>query len=291
MTYELVPFPKPTKRPWGLLTDSVPELEVGDGKHWYGGIAIQPINGEMSRLTPEFCIGDPDDPYDAAISGTTDYFSAFHIVGTEKCSTLSVQYEGLQGLLKARYDVTVSEKIAEELEGGGYAPQIKDPNTGALTDNPTLSNTAVVVSATPDTADSVLALIEGGLAYVLHGAVGVIHMNPAMLALLDSDRVELGADGIWRTKSGHIVVSDSGYTGIPPEGHSPETGVGWMYGSGMIAYKLVPIDGIDSPSDNFDQGHNDYTGRILALALYAFDTNTVVAAPVDLPPAFGSEGS
>jgi hypothetical protein len=291
MTYELIPFPKPTKRPWGLLTDSMPELEVGDGKHWYNGIAIQPINGEMSRLSPEFCIGDSDDPYDAATVSTTDRFSAFHIVGTEKCSTLSTQYEWLQGRLKARYDVSVSEKIAEELEGGGHAPQIKDPDYGVLTDNPTLSNSAYPIGVTPDTVDNALALIEGGLAYFLHGAVGVIHMDPALFSLLSADRVELGADGLWRTNTGHIVLSDSGYSGIPPEGHDVEPGVKWIYGSGTIAYKLVPIDGIDNPSDNFDQGHNDYTGRVLALALYAFDTNTVIAAPVDLPPAFGVEGS
>lgn len=281
----LIETPKVTKRPWGLLTDSVPELGLDD-KRWFAGVVTQPINGSLTRLKPEFCIGDDDDPYNAAIVGTTDRFTSFQIVGTETCSTLAVSYEWLQGRLVNRYDAYVSAYLAAEMEVGGHAPPVVLPNN-TTTPNPTLSNSATGISGTPATPAETLAAIEGGLAYYIHSSVGVIHMSVGVFSLIPPGMVERGSDGIWRTRTGHVVVADAGFFGVEPGDTSPTTGVSWIYGTGPVGYQLAPIDGIDKPSENFDKTRNNYTGRVMAQGIYTFDTNTVLAAPVDMPANFG----
>lgn len=283
MAHPLEGVLKPQKRPVGLLLDTAPSLNLTTDR-WRAGVTFPAYGSDgLTRGPLAFCADDAFDAPEAAVSGDLASFGAFDIVATEECSTLDVDMAWLSGRLDDRWDAMVSEQVAAELEVGGNATAID----GAT---PTLVSSAEVVgSGAATTVGAALASIEAGLAAKLHGAVGYIHVSPEVLTLLGGDQIDRDdVTGIWTTYTGHVVISDAGYTGAAPDAGTETSGTRWIYGTGPVAHQLGDPRTPAQPVEGFDMARNRFTARKIAQAIVIFDPATVVAAQVELPDSLGS---
>lgn len=281
--------PKPKKRPWGLLLDTATDLAL-DGDRWRAGIKFASYGcAGLRRSTPEFCIGEtPEDIDDDLTEGGLVEFGSFSILATESCTTLDVDLAWLQGRLDARFAVMASEQVAAELMAGSNAT-IQAPEEEATT-SPNFAEVATVVTTGPLETDVVIAKIEEDLAERLHGGEGMIHMSPAVFSMVAADRA-IFVNGQYRTRSGHLIVTDAGYVGQEPDGESPATNVEWVYGSGPVYYQLGPPRLRGPMETAFDRTRNTIRARTVAEAVVAFDPCTVVAAEYGYPDFLAGSGS
>lgn len=275
-----IAHPPLVKRPWGLLVDAAYDLAL-DGDRWRAGVTFPSLGCDsLSRITPEFCVPEVDNPYEAPVVGDgLVSFNPFHIVATEECSTLDVDLAWLDDRLAARW-VGVSGQVAAEISQGGGAD---DVSVGVP--NPTFENSATVITTGPLEAAELFALVEQELDEVLHGAQGMIHLTPAVLSMLD-DKVILRDGQVWRTYSGHLVVADGGYAGAVPDGEAAEASTEWIFASGMVGLQVgAPrvVSQAAEAMDGFAGGRNRLTARRIAEAVAVFEPCAVLAAQFGYP--------
>ena len=293
MVMKLEGILKPQARPVGLLIGTAADLQI-EGNRWQAGIEFTTYGADgLSRNELVFCADDSDgddyDPPSGAVSGTLARFGAFDVFATEECSSLDVDMAWLEGRLDDRWMAMLSEPIAAELEHGATATQLSDGEGGGPQPSPTLANSATVASAGPDSLAGAFAAIERGLATLLHGAVGFVHVPPEVLSLAGGDLIEMDvATNCWRTYTGHVIIADAGYTGAAPDAGAETTGTRWIYGSGPVGYQIGPPRTNAVALEGFDSARNVFTARKIAQALVAFDPATVVAAEVELPDSLAS---
>ena len=276
---------KPRKRPVGLLLDTADDLMLTDDR-WQRGVEFAAYGCDgMSRGPLIFCADDEvDDEHGTdSVGDTVRYFGAFDVYLTATCSARDVDYDYLAERIDGRWDPMLSEPIAAELEHGGNAPEVPD-GAGDTEATPTLQNSAAIGTPYAGTIDEAFAAIEYGLATTLHGAVGLIHVAPFLLAAAHELIERDPATGNWVTHTGHTVVSDAGYLGVAPsavEGE-PDPSSRWIYGSGPVAYQIGAPSPRPVPVEGFNRARNEFTARKVAQALYIFDPCSVFAAEFTL---------
>lgn len=279
---------KPQPRPTGLLLDVATDLNLGNVP-WQRGVKFTGYG--CAGLTPaglQFCYDEEVEPLDAAVSGSISRHPAFDVAATESCTDLDVDLAWLSGRLDDRWGAFVSTPIAAQLETNALDLEVPTSEDDATpVEAPSLRSEATVLTYAPVSVATGFAVIEAGLASTLHGAVGIIHVTPALLSLAGGDILRWD-NGVWRTYTGHAVVADAGYTGAVPDAGTFADGTFWMYGSGPVGYQL----GAPAPRTPIEEGlnlpRNTLTARKIAQALVVFEPCSVVAAQVELPDTVAS---
>lgn len=281
--------PKPTRRPWGLLLDNAAPLDVGVGDRWRAGVKFASYGCEgLRRTSLPFCLPDSETDLDAdPVNGSLIEFGSFSVYATEACSTLDVDHAWLSGRLDDRFTVMVSEQVAAEVAGGTNAT-ITDPLTPGA-QSPTFASEATIVTTGPLETDVIIAMLEQELAERLHGGIGMIHMSPAVFSMVAADQA-IRDGSQWRTRSGHLIVSDAGYAGVEPEGEAPVDRVEWVYGTGPVLVHVGPPR-LTDPAGTIGYTRNVVTGRAVAEAVAVFEPCTVVAAEYGYPDFLSGSGS
>lgn len=277
--------PKLRKRKWGMLLDIAEELVIESrgritapgedtplpplqSSQVGRGVTFTPYgSGRMDVIEAEFC----DDTSGGTLveSGDRPVFEAFSIRQAEACSALDIDLAWLNGRIDARWTVNISTAIMRELESGGHS--------GA---SPSLASSAEVPLGGSHDPLVALGLVEYSLTSYLGGAEGLIFVNPLLIPQIATALTLDG--GQWKTLTGHTIVSDAGFEGIPPEGQGPEQGASWIYGSGPVGYKIGPPRlGDQTAPEYLDRTRNTITGRKVADAVIAFDPESVVAASAE----------
>lgn len=256
------------KRPRGLLLDEA--NRIPDGVRWTAGVTLRPWGcGGFVPVDADYCDYDSDELDDFFDVGPWADFGPFTIYNTESCVAREADILDINGRLKTRWSVMVSEQVASRL-------------------NSEMATRGTVFTTGPVNTSVALANVEEALALTLHGGRGFVHMSPAALSVFREKLVF--NDGRWETVSGHIVVADAGHTGIPPTGHAAVGGTEWIYTSGAVVYGLTDAVIGDSANEYLDRSHNRITGRATGTALVAFDPCSVSAIQYGFPD-FGGSGS
>ena len=264
-----VPIAAPPLRPrrWGLLLDATYEIEM-DESRIAAGVTFTPYLASpdttgIQRLDGEFCDDTPAES--DASGGEHPEFQAWTLRATESCSALDVDEVWLDDRISDRWAAFVSAEIAAELAVGGHT----------TSDSPTLASSAVQYPYGAADFESVTSILDYLLASTLHGAEGMIHTDPSTFNFL-VENAEL-VDGLWRTPTGHVIVSDAGYFGMVPEGESFD-GRPWIFTSGPVGVKMRKRTRYNETAvEILDRSRNIVHGRQLADVVFAFDPNTVTA--------------
>lgn len=261
----VVEFPTPNLRPWGLFLDNalvLPDSLFDEPTRWTLGVKFQPFDFtelELETLPSNPCtdpaeIGDPREYTDVETQ------AAFSLVDQVTCSTLWKTEGQLAANIAERWPLLVSEAFARELlsgsAGGGLSLSNSDTDAGA---------TSTVAAA--------IAEFEERLALGLNNAQGMIHLAPSALVYGVKDGIINFQGGRYFSPGGHIVIADAGY-------QATETTTSVGYATGPVYYKLTDRQGrarsVDEVLDwRVAQRKNVQTVIDDAYGLILFDPNTV----------------
>lgn len=278
-----VPAPPVAPRPWATaMTTYLPLTEgvFADGQaaqRWLAGVQFAPLlcRALQGSVVPDPCTtGDTPVAPNVFLPGQDEddddnpcvTFEAFVIDLLLEVPALRSPSQDIEGFLAVHSALARSVILAREAQ------------TGSLTDeSPSFVSTADTVTGFDATAVGALAAVEDALATRLQGGLGMIHVTPGMLTILNSGG-GLNFDGVaYRTATGHVVVADAGYANAAPSTGAVVAGRSWIYGTGQVMAKLGPVM-TDSP---FDIAHNVETHRVQQYGLVMFEPCSVVAAAVD----------
>jgi hypothetical protein len=280
------PVQAPQARPprYGLLA-AAPTVDDGDLRALAGGWEYQPEACGLSGRDSIACAGnvaamDPSGQRPGIIEGDPIWLWA-----GDECSTFGFAARDWQGRARRQLAATESYELAAELWDGTVA-------TADGLANPFLAsagaNSDTVTNGAADPVDA-LACIEQGLAELLRGQQGMVHVTPQLLTHLRAADAVAREGTVWTTTMGHIVVADAGYSGAGPGGAAAGASQ-WAYGTSMIQVRLGPIEVIPGSLDDarnlaaaMDRSVNDIVvlaGRLAGLQ-WANDC-AHVAAQVDL---------
>jgi len=206
-----------------------------------------------------------------------------------ECSTGGLELDWLVDAALQGLDDYVTVALALELE---------DPNSGGFGLRGNATYTPTVGSATAEPIAVAIARLEEYLAgSKWAGAMGVIHLTPALLTLAAAAEVIMwdpsaGSMGAYVTPTGHCVVGDAGHLGsAAPQGQSGAgTDEAWIYATSDVWYAL----GSTSPLSITQAGTPDeavrYMGRnknrplLERAGLVVFDPNVLGATLADMDP-------
>jgi hypothetical protein len=249
-----------------------------NGTHWLNGLSFAPFG----CVTPTgFAVDDPCDDTPAESAENLTYpavgdcvtFLPFRIetmvshplvVGTSDAE--------VEKFLRDHAELSRSFILAREVFDSALAPA-----------NPSLMDQADIVVGIDDTPVGALSGVEDGLGQKLSGGIGMIHVTPGTLVYLDGEGV-LEFDGQnFRTATGHYVVGDAGYTGGAPATGAVTVGAPWIYGSGLVYFKLTGAKDTGAPWELFNYTRNVATLNTEEFGIFTFEPCTVVAAQVNAP--------
>lgn len=288
----------PSRRPWGLLVDvatAIPAAalsqsgvnRIGMGVTWvpWGcdglrrgdvscdvGWLVQQDNTPPEFLGTEAGYGDVDDGKQTAILPyeETVVQAPFKIVDGLACNSLSMDSDEMDGRLVRRMDVFMSSVLAAELQ------------SGLASQGASLNDAAPIVPLFGG-FDGVAAAIEQHLADTLHGAVGIVHIPPAVLHVAMEHGYVRVVDGMLRTSTGHAVSADAGLD--PSAGPNPGgPGQFWLYATGPVGYHVTDTNLLGSLQDGqtFDYASNLLERIAEALGIVVFDPCSVAPILLDL---------
>jgi hypothetical protein len=287
------PVAAPTVEPrtWGTALSTYREA-VGEGWEaresggvpWLNGVAFAPFGCDLPDATY-----DLDDPCDNTPTETApnlewpegvdtaddcvrfDPFRINHRITVPVI--IGAPLDDVRARLRLKARIARSYSVAREA-----MHSIKQASNPSFVDNAT-DVTADMYDTTPTAA---LAAVENALAARLVDGLGMIHVDPGTLTLLAVDG-GLNFDGAqYRTATGHYVVGDAGYSGGEPASGpgapgDVTAGQRWIYGSGLVYYKITDDPGLVAP-ESFNIAKNRATFNDEAYAIVIFEPCTVVAA-------------
>lgn len=176
-----------------------------------------------------------------------------------ECGWSGADESSLLAEARAAFERGASAAVAAELWGGAAARgEIDESGTSGYEGNRWLTRSDDPVSAMTVLSDAAvtptgaMALAESYLACCSDVGRGVVHVPPALLAVLHSAGALLEPTtptGRRYTPAGHTVVSDCGYTGEAPGTAAagptdPDDGVLWMYVTGPMVVRVSPLQPI-----------------------------------------------
>lgn len=206
---------------------------------------------------------------------------AFLLWRSLQCSRLSGALDLLTERINYSLDDLASASFAAELETGAAS--------GGLGLVGSAQNEPTVVSGTAVVLPVAFAALENYLADTLHGAVGFIHLTTDLLLLAASLGLVEWDGSVFRSRTGHVVVGDSGHSGAgTPAGDGVATageGEAWIYATSTVWYAETSIQ--DSGSFGVDPGGFDFSTNVdkpvaERYGLVLFDPDVLGAALVDV---------
>lgn len=212
----------------------------------------------------------------------------FNVYAEDHCSTLASLARDFEARARRQLEATQSHWMARELWLGQLS-------AGEALGNPWLTEDPHVLTSAPISPDEALALLDIALAQMLGGRIGMIHVSPQILDLLQEGKglIQRQTAGglLWTTSMGTTVVADSGYPGTGPDNLSPASTNQWMYGTPAIQYRLGAVEILGDPKGSgVNKPINFTTVWAQRPALLQWDSNVpagdsklgVVAAETDV---------
>lgn len=278
--------PRPAPRVWATALSTYFPL-VGPGydpdqygvQRWLNGVRFFPYGCDLS-------VGRPFDP---CAERMTDYletgdcvaFDPFIAEVAVQEPTLITSIETLTEYVIAHSEQSRSSHLAAEVE--------RAASSGT---NISLSSEASIVSIGADTVQGALAAVEEGLAAILDGGAGMIHVSPGLFSMLSAGGgVRYDADGRAYTVTGHLYVADAGYLGVSPDTGEVVDGEMWIYGSGPVFAKYSPLVSFaQNPQELLDLSRNLLQIDAEQYGIAIFEPCSVVAAMVNIASSSGGSG-
>lgn len=289
--------PRPLPRPWATAATTYatlvgPEYEPVQRQDQNGNPIGAPVKRWLNgvKFTPFGCevvVGDSFDP--CVVRDRDDpqsfpdevLFDPFLMEVGVACTTLTADAAILRSqmlsYITAHLDVSRSSLLGQQVMQGAFSAT-----------NPSLMSEAQVITGADESLLGALEAVEDGLADLLDGGQGMVHLPASLLSALQSGgglRFIAGPDGSFRyyTATGHIVVADAGYAGPSPTANGIVAGEVWIYGSGPIFAKIDDVVNIDgAPWEEIDLSVNVMNVHGSQFALAIFEPCSVVAAVVDV---------
>ncbi len=259
--------PRPVAPPHSLL--NTPGVVVADDGRWLNGVVLDTFPT------------DPPFVWDPCAGGTTRVkedgnnrplptFDAFVVYVPTTCSMFSSN--GLREMTRVAFEANGSWGVEFGLAHGVVGLS-----------NPALGDANLVqLGANGISAAEGLARLENAIGET--GIRGMIHATPAVISLLQGDKLEGDEEGNLFTLNGTPVVSGGGYIGVHPTGKAgPGDGQDWIYATGAVEVRL----GAPTLSDlrtSLDRSDNTVTFRAERAALATWDTALQVGVLVDWAP-------
>ena len=198
---------------------------------WQGGLQWAPEQTLGGGIIGIDCYGATD-------AMTTDTNPAITtadpvvVYAEDHCSTLGWKGRDFEGRARRQLEATQSYRIANELWMGTLA-QSETLDNAWLTDDPKIVSGAAVAPA------EALALIDIGLAHMLGGRRGMIHVSPQVLDQLATNNSITLTGQLWLSPMGNIVVADAGYPGTEPLNAAGSDQ--WIFGTSIVTYRLSDV--------------------------------------------------
>ena len=271
--------PRPGIRQWATAMTTYaalvgPEFEP-DARgvaRWKNGVKFLPFGCERTIGA----VFDPCVARETAFTDVTDdvevLFELFLAEVAVKCSTIAADPAALYAYAEQHSEIARSSHLAAQVERSAYT-----------TTNPSLASEAQDLGNLDQSLIGALIAVENGLADILDGGAGMIHMPAGILAALQADGgLRYDADGRPFTATGHLIVADGGTLGVSPATGGVVAGEIWMYGSGPVFAKMDdPIRIVDDPSEGIFLAHNDWMLQVQQHGIAIFEPCSVVAALID----------
>lgn len=276
----LVPAPRPMPRPWATAITSYSSLANVPGfgpdakgvQRWLNGV----------KFLPYGCDNIVGEVFDPCVARTSEYQEGFdEIVAFQpflaevaiQCSVVGTTRAELEAYLLAMSEAGRSSVLGAQVERDAIG-----------TGNPSLASEAQVLSNADQSLLGAAIAVEEALADVLDGGVGTIHLAPGLfVAYANGGGAHLGADNIWRTVTGHVIVADAGYIGASPATEGAVNGELWVYGSGPVFAQyggIVTYNGLDNEVIDFTR--DQWNVKVEQYGIAIFEPCSVVAALVDV---------
>jgi hypothetical protein len=260
--------PRPVAPPHSLLNTPGVVVEDGEGR-WMNGVVLDTYPT------------DPPAVWDPCSAGTTRVkddganrelptFDAFVVYVPTTCSFFSSN--GLREMTRVALEANASWGVEFGLSHGVVGlsnPSLGDANLAQL-------------GANGISAAEGLARLENAIGAT--GIKGVIHATPAIVSVLQTDKLEGDEEGNLLTANGTPVVAGGGYIGVHPHAKTaPSDGQDWMFATGPVEVRLGPPALSDLVS-SLDRSDNTVTFRAERAVLPVWDTALQVGVLVDWAP-------
>lgn len=275
--------PRPAARQWATALTTYAELtgpeyspDSRGVKRWLNGVKFTPFGCDK-------IIGALFDPCVERVSELQTYgsevsFDPFLAEVGITCSTLGYDKATLDEYVIAHTEVSRSSIMGAQVERSAYA-----------TGNASLASEAQDLANADQSLMGALFAVEEGLADILDGGAGMVHVQAGALAVLQAQGgLRYDEDGHPFTATGHLIVADAGYLGVSPATQGVVAGESWVYGSGPVFAKYDDLLRYETdPWDDLSGGllHNDREVKAEVYGIAIFEPCSVVAALIDTSDA------
>lgn len=252
------------RRPHGLLIDASPEIPAAElqGSRWLlAGVTWVGFDcSNIETTTEDGCTALEPLDFARGFGDSIYTHQTFMLWDAIRCSDLSVEPSVLRDRVEMKLTVLASAGMASELM------------TGAASADRSFTTDALSLGNTAETIRVGFAKLEAHLASKLNGAVGMIHVPPGVLTLANADSIiSMGADGLFRTATGHIVIGDAGYSGTatPDGATAASSSQAWLYASGIVRHAITDIKGLREAEENLTERNTEsFYGHRYGVVVY-----------------------
>ena len=278
-----IQLPAPTRRTGGLFVDVAVQLDVElSGRNRLGSGVVHvpwgcdpmfPGNAEICMASGELSVS-VQDGIDVGASGLVSKDLAirsypdqvvhppFKIVDGLECGSLTGPTADIRTRLETRMDLQLSKMLMAEMVSGNVSGGVSLVSAGV--NLPASSSVAMAA-----------VRVESWLASVLHNGVGVVVLPVGLLAAASSAGwIDVNT---LRTRSGHYVIADAGFTGDPANPIDETPASYSVFGMGLPGYAFSDPKLLDVVSGSSNVSISDNMIRIIseAYAQIAFDPCSV----------------
>lgn len=272
--------PRPTARPYGILTTPGTIVAQDDLVHFMGGVAVDGYPADLPR-THNPCSSGTSRVKDEGDAQPGDEFSSFTVYLPVSCGGLGIGNEAGADLLRRR-----AIEVFEATEQYGVERELAFADVDAA-DRPHLTGLAVADYLNGGAATGpveALALLEQAIG--LTAREGFIHADPGTVTSWVSRQLVTTSGGTMRTVAkGTVVISGDGYIGAQPDAQGRDADPlnddqNWAFATGPVR---VSRDDIFAPSlrEVFDHVTNGLTFRVERNYVAYWDTALLKGVMVD----------
>ena len=276
-----LPLPQPRTRGTLLASiDTLPVTSMADdsNERWLNGFSWSPNYVRDPKFGSALDACGPVDVNGDAMGLSTAFADAagFRVFDGITTSTLNATTSAaLRAGLEARSANWLSWAFARQLATGSATGASNNLKTAAVGRAPA----GVNYGSTATPLYNAFAILETHLATKIHNGAGIIHIPPGLLSnAIDECALEREGDRFY-TPSGHLVVADAGYVGMPaPTGASASgSGEDWVYATGPVFYRLIAPEIVGGELVAVDIRTNDRTLWIEGYGIVLFEPEIVTA--------------
>lgn len=276
-----LPLPQPRSRATLLASiDALPVTSLADdsNERWLNGFSWSPNYVRDPKFGSALDACGPVDVNGDAMGLSTAFVTAagFRVFDGIATSTLNaVDGSRLRAGLEARSVNWLSWAFARQLATGSATGASNNLKAAAAGRAP--AGVAYGSAATP--LYNAFAILETHLAIKVHNGQGTIHIPPGMLSnAVDECSLERDGDRFF-TPSGHLVVADAGYVGMPaPTGAAASaSGEDWVYATGPVFYRMIAPAFVGGELTQVDITKNDRTMWVEGYGIVLFEPEIATA--------------